>query len=79
MKKKMTKSEDKLLEAAAIVAASRRYDYEQLNRERKKLGLIIEHASEDYRKAEERMKKIEEEEHKKMVEEMTRPRQGWFW
>jgi hypothetical protein len=62
-----------------IVAASKRYDYGQLNKERKKLGLIIEHASEDYKKVEERMARIEEEEHRKLVDAISRPRQSWFW
>ena len=78
LKKKMGKTENKMLEAAVIVAASKRYDYNQLNKERKKLGQIIEHASEDYKKIEGQMANIEKEEHNKLMEEISRPR-GWFW
>jgi hypothetical protein len=79
LRKKMGKSDEKMLEAAAIVAAGRRYDYGQLNKERRRLGEIIEHASGDYKKVEERMRNIEEDEHRKLVEEISRPRQSWFW
>ncbi len=75
----MGKSDEKMLDAAAIVAASKRYDFSQLDRERKKLGLVIARASEDYKKIEEHMARIEEEEHKKLLEEISRPRQSWFW
>lgn len=75
----MRKPEEKMLDAAVIVAASKRYDYGELNKERKKLGLIIEHASEDFKKVERQLKRIEEEEDRKLIEEISRPRQGWFW
>ena len=68
-----------MLDAAAIVAASKRYDYSQLDKERKKLGLVIGRASEDYKKIEGQMARIEEEEHRKLVEEISRPQQSWFW
>lgn len=79
LKKKIGKTDEKMLDAAVIVAASKRYDYSQLNKERKKLGLIIEQASEDYKKIEKRMTNIEEEEHRKLMDEINRPRQSWFW
>ena len=79
LRKKIGKSDEKMLEAAAIVAASKRYDYGQLNKERRKLGEIIEHASADYKSVEGKMRNIEEDEHRKLVEEISRPRQSWFW
>ena len=75
----MGKTEGKMLDAAAIVAASKRFDYSQLDKERKKLGLVIGRASEDYKKIEGQMARIEEEEHRKLVEEISRPQQSWFW
>ena len=79
LRKKIGRTEEKMLDAAVIVAASKRYDYGELNKQRKKLGLIIEHASEDFKKVEEQLKRIEEEEHRKLIEEISRPRQSWFW
>jgi hypothetical protein len=66
------------LEAAAVVAATRRMDYNRLLRERAKISEFIEKATKDYKGVEEKLKSIEKEEVSKAVRSAEKPRWSFF-
>ena len=79
LKKQTSSTEKKALEAAALVAATRRMDYNRLVRERTKISEFLEKATRDYKHVEERMKAIEKDELSKVVTQLSQPRRGLFW
>jgi hypothetical protein len=79
LKKKTSSTEKRALDAAALVAATRRVDYTRLVRERAKIGEFLEKATADYKSVEERMKAIEKDELAKVVTQLSKPRRGFFW
>jgi ERCC4-type nuclease len=79
LKKKTSSTEKRALDAAALVAATRRVDYTRLVRERAKIGEFLEKATADYKSVEERMKAIEKDELAKVVTQLSKPRWGFFW
>ena len=79
LKKQTSSTEKKALEAAALVAAARRMDYNRLIRERTKISDFLEKATRDYKNVEERMKAIEKDELAKAVAQVSQPRRGLFW
>lgn len=79
LKKQTSSTEKKALEAGALVAATRRMDYNRLMRERAKISEFLEKATRDYKHVEERMKAIEKDELSKAVAQLSQPRRGLFW
>lgn len=79
LKKQTSSTEKRAIDAAALVAATRRMDYNRLLRERTKISEFIEKATRDYKNVEERMKAIEKEELAKVVTQLSQPRRGLFW
>jgi uncharacterized protein (DUF2344 family) len=79
LKKQKSSIEKKALEAAALVAATRRIDYGRLARERAKISEFLEKATTDYKHIEERMKAIEKDELSKVITQVSQPRRGLFW
>ena len=78
LKTRGSSTEKRALEAAAIVAATRRLDYSRLSRERVKIGDVIQKATSDYKRVEAQIKDIEKEELVKVTTQLQRPR-GLFW
>ena len=77
--KKQTSSTDKrALEAAALIAATRRIDYNRLLRDRTKISEFLEKATKDYKDVGDQLKAIEKDELSKVVTQLQRPR-GLFW
>ena len=79
LQKKTGSTGKRALEAAAVVAATRRMDYNRLLRERVKISEFIEKATKDYKSVEESLKSIEKEELSKALRNSENPRWGFFW
>lgn len=79
LKKQATTTEKRAMEASALVAASRRVDYNRLLRERTKISEFLEKATTDYKAVEERLKAIEKDELSKLVSQAQKPSRGLFW
>jgi hypothetical protein len=79
LKKQASTTEKRAMEAAALVAATRRADYSRLVRERTKISEFLEKATTDYKAIEERLKAIETDEMSKLVSQAQKPRRGLFW
>ena len=79
LQKKTGSTGKRALEAAAVVAATRRIDYNRLLRERTKISEFIEKATKDYKDVEQKLKSIEKEELSKAVRNAEKPRWGFFW
>ena len=78
LKKHGSSTEKKALEAAALVAATRRVDYTRLLKDRAKIGDYIQKATADYKHVEERLKSIEKDEMSKVIGRVQNPT-GLFW
>lgn len=78
LKKQTSFAEKRAMEAAALVAATRRVDYNRLLKERTKISEFLEKATKDYKGIEDRLKEIEKDEMSKVVRQVSRPR-GLFW
>jgi hypothetical protein len=79
LQKKTGTTGKRALEAVALVAATRRMDYNRLLRERVKISEFIEKATKDYKSVEEKLKSIEKEELSKTIRNAEKPRWGFFW
>jgi hypothetical protein len=79
LKKQASTTEKRAMEASALVAATRRVDYNRLLRERTKISEFLEKATTDYKAIEERLKAIEKDELSKLVSQAQKPRRGLFW
>ena len=80
LKKKSVSVEKRAMEAAALIAATRRMDYNRLIKERTKIGEFLQKATADYKLVEERMKSIEKDELSKVTTQLQRPTmRGFFW
>jgi hypothetical protein len=78
LKKKGVSVEKRAMEAAALIAATRRMDYNRLIKERTRIGEFLQKATADYKLVEERMKAIEKDELSKVTTQLHKPR-GLFW
>jgi hypothetical protein len=78
LQKKTSSTDKRALEAAALIAATRRMDYNRLLRERNKISEFLEKATKDYKAVGERLKAIEKDELLKVANQLQRPR-GLFW
>jgi len=78
LRKKVPAGNLKFIDAAAVLAATRRRDYSQMEEHRRHLGDFIKRATEEYRVVEKHMKAIEEEEFHKMMVQVDKPKSSWW-
>jgi hypothetical protein len=78
LRKKVPTGDLKVLDAAAVLAASRRRDYANLEAHRRELGDFIKKAGEEYKIVQKHMKMIEEEELHRAVGQLDKS-SSWSW
>jgi len=79
LRRKLPASNLKVLDSAAIIAASRRSDYRDLEHHKKNLKDFIQKATEDYKVIDKHMKTIEDNEFNKLIQQVDRPKWSWWY
>ena len=78
LRKKLPAGDIKVMNAAAVLAATRRRDYQELEEHRRALTEFIKKAGEEYKAVSKEMKSIEDEEIHKLVGQLDRPKWSWW-